>query len=211
MTKAEFAAALRHRLEYLPSEETERFVSFYLELIDDRIEDGFDEDAAVAASGELDKIVADIEAELPPVVVPPREPESETSERDRQKRGKGGRGPWIFLAALGAPVSVPLLAAVAVVALAVLVCVLAAVVTVAAVWCSVLACGVAALVYIVMRFAVLGTAGAVFMAGLALACIGAGLALIWPLWAFIKLLARLVYGAWQRLKRKLTKRGGAEI
>ncbi len=79
MTKEEFAAQLRHRLEHMPEAETDKSVEFYLELIDDRMEEGADEAEAVAALGSLDEITANIVAELP------------LAAAVRERRGSAGR------------------------------------------------------------------------------------------------------------------------
>lgn len=67
MNKTEFLIALRRSLGKLPSYEVEQSIAFYAEMIDDRIEDGMDEQAAVAALGSIDAIAAQIIAETPPV------------------------------------------------------------------------------------------------------------------------------------------------
>ena len=47
MTKHEFITQLRDRLSELPEREVEERLSFYVEMIDDRIEDGRTEQEAV--------------------------------------------------------------------------------------------------------------------------------------------------------------------
>lgn len=51
MNKIEFAAELERLLQDLPEEERKRSVDFYSEMIDDRMEDGESEEAAVAGLG----------------------------------------------------------------------------------------------------------------------------------------------------------------
>ncbi len=51
MNKIEFAAELERLLQDLPDEERKRSVDFYSEMIDDRMEDGESEEAAVAGLG----------------------------------------------------------------------------------------------------------------------------------------------------------------
>ncbi|MCD8254995.1 MAG: DUF1700 domain-containing protein [Oscillospiraceae bacterium] len=199
MTKEEFAAQLRHRLEHMPEAETDKWVEFYLELIDDRIEEGADEAEAVGALGSLDEITENIVAELPLAAA--------VRERARE-RGESVSKPWIVLAVLGAPVSAPLLLAAVAVAAAGLVSIVAVVVAAAGAWFTLFICGAAAAVYAFLHFAALGTAGAMFMAGLCLACFGAGLALVWPLWELIKLLARLLRRLGRWLKSKFIGKGG---
>ena len=63
MNKEEFLSELRTKLSGLPQEDIEERISFYSEMIDDRIDEGMDEEAAVAAVGHLDDIEARIHAE----------------------------------------------------------------------------------------------------------------------------------------------------
>ncbi len=65
MTKEMFESALRTCLENrrLPKEEIDRSVEFYLEMIDDRMEDGMGEAEAVAALGSPEEITEQILSE----------------------------------------------------------------------------------------------------------------------------------------------------
>lgn len=101
MNKQEFLSRLEAALSGLPQEELRERLSFYRESIDDRMEEGFSEEAAVAELGPLDAIVSQILAETPlPALV---------RERIRPR----GRTPvWvILLLVLGFPLWFPLLAA----------------------------------------------------------------------------------------------------
>ena len=65
MTKIEFLAGLREGLSGLPQEDIEERVCFYCEMIDDRIEEGVDEAAAIEALGSVEAIVEQTIAEIP--------------------------------------------------------------------------------------------------------------------------------------------------
>lgn len=65
MTKEQFLYQLQQRLAFLPSSETARFLSYYREMIDDRMEEGMSETEAVADLGPIDRIVADIQYDMP--------------------------------------------------------------------------------------------------------------------------------------------------
>ena len=72
VTRSEFEASLRMRLQDLPVSETDRYVEFYMEMINDRIDEGMDEGSAVAAVGHLDDIEARIRSErMQPLVSRP--------------------------------------------------------------------------------------------------------------------------------------------
>jgi len=65
MTKQEFIVRLRSRLAGLPAREVDERVRFYVEMIDDRIEDGEREADAVAELGSVEAIVSQIISEIP--------------------------------------------------------------------------------------------------------------------------------------------------
>ena len=56
MTKHEFITALKQKLSKLPSQEVSERINFYIEIIDDKIEDGKTECEAVAEIGSIDEI-----------------------------------------------------------------------------------------------------------------------------------------------------------
>ena len=57
MNKREFLVQLRKGLSGLPQDDIEERLSFYSEMIDDQMEEGFSEEQAVAAAGPVDEIV----------------------------------------------------------------------------------------------------------------------------------------------------------
>lgn len=65
MNKQAFLTQLRDALAGLPQEEIEERLAFYGEMMDDRIEDGLTEAAAVAEIGPVEQIVAQTLAEIP--------------------------------------------------------------------------------------------------------------------------------------------------
>ena len=65
MNKTEFLSKLRAGLSGLPGEAMEERLSFYAEMIDDRVEDGLSEEEAVAQIGDVDEIIAQTIAETP--------------------------------------------------------------------------------------------------------------------------------------------------
>lgn len=65
MTKEEFLAQLRNALLGLPPRDIEERLSFYGEMIDDRVEDGILEADAVSEVGSVNAIAAQIIADIP--------------------------------------------------------------------------------------------------------------------------------------------------
>ena len=65
MTRTEFLNELNGRLSKLPDYEIRRTLSFYAEILDDRIEEGMSEEDAVSSLGSLEKIVSDTLIDTP--------------------------------------------------------------------------------------------------------------------------------------------------
>jgi len=65
MYKQAFLAELEARLSGLPQDDIAERLTFYSEMIDDRMEEGLSEEEAVAGIGAVDDIVSQIVAEIP--------------------------------------------------------------------------------------------------------------------------------------------------
>lgn len=65
MNKQEFLLKLRNRLSDLPQDDREERLTFYAEMIDDRMEDGLSEEQAVCEIGNIDELTAQIVADIP--------------------------------------------------------------------------------------------------------------------------------------------------
>lgn len=130
MTKSEFLDALRARLSGLPQSDVEERLLFYSEMIDDRIEDGTDEEAAVGAIGSVDDIVAQIIADVPLTKI--------AKERIKPKRRL--RAWEIVLLAVGSPIWFSLGIAAVVVVLALYVVLWSLIISLWAVFASLVAC-----------------------------------------------------------------------
>ena len=84
MNRLEFINALGGRLEQLPKEEVQKVLDYYVESINDRMEDGMDEASAVAAMEAPEAIAARLRAEAAPGETP--------GEGEKQADG-GAEGP----------------------------------------------------------------------------------------------------------------------
>lgn len=65
MRKQDFIKELRINLSFLPKEEIEDRISFYSELIDDKIEEGLKEEDAIKSIGSVNEIVDQIINDMP--------------------------------------------------------------------------------------------------------------------------------------------------
>ena len=66
MTKQEFLTQLQNGLSGLPQSGVDERVSFYGEMIDDRVEEGMSEEEAVAGIGAVDDVISQTVAEMTP-------------------------------------------------------------------------------------------------------------------------------------------------
>lgn len=130
MTKQEFLARLRNGMSGLPQDGIEERLTFYSEMIDDRIEEGLTEEAAVSEIGTVDGVLAQIVAEIPLAKL--------VKEKVKPKRSL--RAWEIVLLALGSPIWLSLLIAAFAVILSVYAVIWSVIVSLWAVDISLLAC-----------------------------------------------------------------------
>lgn len=137
MHKQEFLDELRRGLSGLPQEDQEERLSFYREMIEDRMEEGLSEQEAVQAAGTVEEILLQAAGETPLTKI--------VKERISAKRG---RKAWeIVLLALGAPVWLPLALAAVVVMLSLYISVWAVILSLWAVTASLVVCALGVIVW----------------------------------------------------------------
>lgn len=94
MNKQDFLVQLRKGLSGLPQNDIEERLTFYSEMIEDRIEEGLSEEEAVSAVGSVDEIVSHVVSDIPFTKI--------AKERIKTKRQLTA---WeIVLLVLGAPI-----------------------------------------------------------------------------------------------------------
>ena len=76
MLRITFLADLQERLYGMPQEEIEERLSFYNEMINDRMEEGLSEEEAIEAIGPVDEIAAQILSSIPAEPAPAPVPET---------------------------------------------------------------------------------------------------------------------------------------
>lgn len=144
MNKSEFLAELRSRLVGLPQNEIEERISFYSEMIDDRVEEGATEEDAVAGIGSIDEIVAQILEDVPLWSIVKEKVKKKREKTEKKRRSLKA---WeIVLIVLGFPVWLPLLIAAFAVILSLYLTLWALVISLWAVFVSLAACGLAGIV-----------------------------------------------------------------
>lgn len=102
MTKEEFLLGLQDAIKEYPSEETQKSMEYYSEMIDDRVEDGMTEAEAIASLGSIQDIADQIKCELPLTTL---------VKYEAKKRKEGKKLPvWaIILLVISAPLWVSVL------------------------------------------------------------------------------------------------------
>ena len=109
MNRYDFYIALENGLSALPEQERQATIDYYSEMIDDRIEDGLDEEEAVAAVGDVNEIIKQVLMDTPLTKLVKEKVKTRRSLRE------------IILLILGSPVWLPILISVAAVSLAVVI------------------------------------------------------------------------------------------
>lgn len=130
MNKQEFIVRLRKGLSGLPQEDIEERLTFYSEMIDDRMEEGLSEEEAVSVVGTVDEIVTQIVAETPLVKI--------AKKRIKSKRPLSAGE--IVLLVLGSPIWLSLLIAAFAVILSLYISLWAVIISLWAVFGSLIGC-----------------------------------------------------------------------
>ena len=191
MNKQEYLSAIRVRIPKMPTEDMERFIAYYSEMIDDRMEDGMTEEEAVAMMDTPDDAVDQISKIVKQKIKP--------THRLRA---------WeIVLIVLGSPVWVPLLLTAGILVLSMLVVVFSLLITFYAVVISAAVAGIAGVLAVVPFLMISNVPAAVFMLGCGFA--GVGLTIL-----FFVAVKPVTVGFWNLckaavsgIKRKFVKEG----
>ena len=181
MTKQEFISQLREKLSGLPQSDIEESITFYSEMIDDKIEDGMTEENAVSELGGIDDIVKQIIADTPLTRL--------VKEKIRPKRK---RKAWeIVLIAVGSPIWASLLIAALAVIFSVWVCLWAIVISFWAADVSLAASALGSFASGIIGIVNGDVLHGIFMIGAGLICTGLFILLIYGCKALTRLCAVL--------------------
>ena len=190
MNKREFLEALQKLLGGLPEEDIQKSLEFYSEMIDDRIEEGFSEQEAVAAIGDPTKIAKEILADIPIAKL--------VKQKIKPKRRMSALE--IVLLVLGSPIWLSLFITLFAVVLSIYVVLWSVIISLYSVAAAFVACAVggavSGIVFISLGKGAVGT----FMLGAGILCLGLGIlmfigcntivkGIVWlssKIWLFIK-------------------------
>ena len=196
MTKTQFILELSSKLSGLPKDDINESIEFYIEMIDDRMDEGMSEADAVAAIGSVDAISEQILGEIPIVKL--------VKEKIKPKRKL--RVWEIVLLALGSPIWLSLAAAAFVVILALYVVLWAVEICVYAanvIFFAGGACGIALMVAYFMQGNV---GGAIFVLGAGILCVGLGLLMMWVCRESTRLMVVLTKKIWLGIKKMFVRK-----
>ena len=181
MNKQEFLTEIGRRLEGFPPEEIERSKEYFLEMIEDRMEDGMSEEEAVADIGTVDEAVADILKDIPL-----------TKVIKAKMKPEGKLRAWeIICLILGSPIWVPLLITAIVLIFVWYIVIWVIVISFFVVDLALFASGLAAIVIGVISLAQLEPAAPVLVIGTGLCLIGISILLFIPLLKLAKVTGKL--------------------
>lgn len=186
MNKEEFLSLLRERLSIFPPEETEKYISYYSEMIDDHIDDGFSEEKVIETIGSVDDVFAVILQETAITQL------LKNRMKPKRRLKMWELLLWIFLS----PIWIPLAAAAVVLILSLYIVLWSLILCIYAVELSFAACAVGGTaVSVLMLFESNGFAAGILLGG-GLICTGLTILFFFP----CKLATK---GAWKLSKRIL--------
>ena len=196
MTKIEFLLSLHDRLSGLPQDEVEERLNFYIEMIEDRMEEGLSEEEAVSAVGSVDEIAAQIADDVSHGKV--------TNENIKSKRRPKT---WeIVLLALGSPIWLSLLIVAVAVVISLYVSLWSVIISLWAVFGSFIACAFYGVVSGVGLALSGNDIGGIAMIGAVLFCAGLSIALFFGCEAATKGTLMLTKKIAQWIKNRFTRK-----
>ncbi len=176
MNKQEFISALRARLNGMPEQDTAERIDFYVEMIDDRMEEGLSEEEAIAKLGSVDTIASQIIADIPLSKI--------AKEKLKSKRRIKA---WeIVLLVLGSPIWLSLLIVALAVVLSLYVILWSLIASVWAVFASFCACALGGIAVGVIFICFSNVPSGIATIGAAIACAGLSIFLFFGAYASTK-------------------------
>lgn len=167
MNKQVFLAEIASKLHGLPQKDIEERLNFYNEMIDDRMEEGLSEEAAVSEIGSADEVVSQILADFPLSKL--------VKERAMPKRRLKS---WeIALLALGSPIWLSLLVGAFAIVLAAYAVIWSVIISLWAIEVSLWGCSLAGIISAVLMATQGNVTAGVAMLGASLFCAGLSISL----------------------------------
>ena len=181
MKKDEFIAGLRKNLSGLPKDEREDRVSFYSEMIDDKLADGYPEEEVIEDLGTPEEVAKEIIGDTP----------LRTIIKERVKPKRSLRGWEVVLLVLGFPLWFPLVLVVFILFLSGFIVVWSLMIALLAVDLALIVGGIGSIVIGILTIQSKGMTSAAFIAGAGMAVTGLGIIFILSTKGILKGLGKL--------------------
>lgn len=193
MNRVELLEKMTHQLRRFSEEEVKRLVTFYDEMVQDRMEDGMTEEEAVASIGKIEDAV---EAAMYDVSLP-----TLMKTRVRESREMApNRVLWMVLVILGFPIWFPLIMAFAVVILTIYLSIWITIASLFLVEISLAAAGTLGLFAGFMNIFVVSVPSGLFLTGMSLVCCALALLFFKPLLFLTRQLASATVSIARKVK-----------
>ena len=201
MTKEQFITSLSNGLSSLPKDEIDERISFYSEMIDDRIEEGLSEEEAVDKVGAVDEIITQIISEIPLTkIVKNRILQEKEKKKDKIKSWE------IILIVLGSPIWFSLLISLIAIIISLIASLFAILISLWATFGAVAGSAIGIIIYgIVLLFTKNILTGLVLI-GASIFCMGFSIFLFYGCKSLTKLLVVLLKKFYIMIKKCLIKK-----
>lgn len=181
MNKREFINILTGKIISLPQEEINKSIEYYSEIIDDKIEDGMEDEAAVDSLGSIDEIAKNIMCDMPITTLM-------KAKVNESKKKVSNNGIWILLLILGFPIWFPLLISLSAVLFSIYVVIWSVIITLFSVVLSFALAGIAGMIAGSIYISTVSVSYGLCIIGMSLVCSGLTVLLIKPtIWLAKKL------------------------
>jgi len=195
MNKKEFLDKLSHRLNGLPKDDIDDRVSFYEEMINDRIDEGKTEDEAINEIGNIDDIVNQIVSETPLTKI--------IKEKTKPKKKKSGL--QLLFLILGFPLWFPLFIVGLILIFVFYLLVWILVITTYSIELSLVLGGIGGIIgYVILA---LSGNNEIAYLGLGLGCIGIAIFFIFPCLGSTKITLKLTKKIMHKIKMSFLRKG----
>ncbi|MBE6671637.1 MAG: DUF1700 domain-containing protein [Ruminococcaceae bacterium] len=199
MTKLKFLLSLHDKLSDLPQNEVEERLSFYSEMIEDRMEEGLSEEEAVSAIGSVDEIASQIVADIPLTKI----------VKEKIKPAKKLKTWEIILLVLGSPIWLSLAIAAISVIFSLYVSLWAVIISLWAVYGSLIGCAIGFIIAGIVIFITGNDLTGIAMLGAGLVCTGLSVFAFYGCKAITKGILLLTKTVALKIKKSLIKKEDA--
>ena len=199
MIRDEFLGRLREAISSLPEEEIEKTLSYYTEMIGDKIEDGIPEEEVIAGLEDVQTIAQHIVGDTPLNVL----------VREKRKKSASGKVNTALLI-MGFPLWFPLLLVGLILLLTAYILLWVGIIVLVSILVSFFGAGIGMVISFFSTVFVNGWT-AVLSLGSGLTLIGLGLLLVQPIWKAVKKTFVVTMGFFKKLKYRVFKKGGQSV